>query len=150
LHGFHKTNGEEPYKNLILDRPCFIDPAELTARQLYETLAGLGLLIKGCDKSTICVDEFYISVPNTSLPDVKLTETGGFTYDYKYGRDPGHFEWEYVKRVPISSANLPHSVREKISKKMPVVWKRLVEFSTKSPRTRDLPVSARIISDTGD
>ncbi len=74
------------------------------------------------------MDEFYISVPNISLPGVKLTETGGFTYDYKYGRDPGHFEWEYVKRVPMSSVNLSHSVREKIKTRMPVVWKRLVEF----------------------
>jgi glutamate racemase len=150
LHGFHKTNGEEPYKNLILDRPCFIDPAKLTARQLYETLAGSGLLIKERDESILSVDEFYISVPNTSLPDVKLTETGGFTYDYKYGRDPAHFEWEYVKRVPMSSANLSHSVREKIRTRMPAVWKRLVEFSMKSPRMRDLPDSARIMSDAGD
>lgn len=150
LYGFHKTNGEEPYKNLILDRPYFIDPAELTARQLYETLAGSGLLIKERGESILGVDEFYISVPNNSLPDVKLAETGGFTYDYKYGRDPGHFKLEYVKRVPMSSANLSHSVREKIRIGMPVVWKRLVEFSMKSPRTRDLPDSARIISDTGN
>jgi len=150
LHDFHKPNGDEPYKNLILDRPCFIDPAELTARDLYETLAGSGLLIEGSDESILSVDEFYISVPNTSLPGVKLTETGGFTYDYKYGRDPGHFEWEYVKRVPMSSANLSHAIREKIRMRMPVVWKRLVEFSRKSPRTRDLPDSARIMPDIGN
>ena len=144
LRGFQKQSGEEPYKNLILDRPCFIDPAELTARQLYETLAGSGLLIKGQDESILRADEFYISVPNTSLPGVKLTKTGGFTYDYKYGRDPGHFEWEYVKRVPMSSENLSHSVRVKIRTKMPVVWRQLVEFSKNSPRTRGLPDSARI------
>jgi len=150
LRDFHKPNGDEPYKNLILDRPCFIDPAELTARQLYETLAGSGLLIEGSDESILSVDEFYISVPNTSLPGVKLTETGGFAYDYKYGRDPGHFEWEYVKRVPMSSMNLSHAVREKIRMRMPVVWKRLVEFSRESPRTRNLPDSARITPGNGN
>ena len=150
LRDFHKPNGDEPYKNLVLDRPCFIDPAELTARDLYETLAGTGLLIEGSDESILSVDEFYISVPNTSLPSVKLNETGGFTYDYKYGRDPGHFEWEYVKRVPVSSMNLSHAAREKIRKRMPVVWKRLVEFGRKSPRTRGLPDSARITSGTGN
>ena len=150
LRDFHKPNGDEPYKNLILDRPCFIDPAELTARDLYETLAGSGLLIEGSDESILSVDEFYISVPNTSLPGVKLNETGGFTYDYKYGREPGHFEWEYVKRVPVSSMNLSHAVREKIRTRMPVVWKRLVEFSRKSPRTRGLPDSARITPGNGN
>jgi len=149
LRGFHKTNGQEPYKNLILDHPCFIDPAILTAKQLYETLSGSGLLVRRRDESILRVDEFYISMPNTSLPGVKLTETGGFTYNYKYGRDTGNFEWEHVKRVPMSSANLAHSVREKIKTKMPIVWERLVEFNRKSPRTRDLPDSARI-SDAGN
>lgn len=150
LRDFHKPNGEEPYKNLILDHPCFIDPAELTARQLYETLASLGLLIEGNDESILSVDEFYISVPNTSQASVKLAETGGFTYDYKYGRDPGHFEREYVKRVPMSSLNLSHAVREKIKTRIPVVWKRLVEFSQKSPRTRGLPDSAHIMPGAGN
>jgi glutamate racemase len=146
LRGFHKTNGEKPYKNLILDHPCFIDPATLTAKQLYVTLADSGLLIKGRDESILRADEFYISVPNNSLPDLKLAESGGFTYDYKYGRDPGHFEWEYVKRVPMSSTNLSRSVRDKIRTRMPVVWKRLVEFSLKSPRTREIPDSSLISS----
>ena len=150
LRNFREPNGVEPYKNLILESPSFIDPAELTARQLYQTLAGSGLLLEEHDESALRVDEFYISVPNTSLRGVKLTETGGFTYEYKYGRDPGHLEWEYVKRVPMSSVNLSHAVRETIKTKMPVVWKRLVEFSQESPRTWDLPNSARIMPSTNN
>jgi hypothetical protein len=81
---------------------------------------------------------------------VKLAVSGGFTYEYKYGRVPGHFAVEYVKRVPMSSVNLSGNVRESIKTRMPAVWKRLVTFSRKSPRTRDLPDSARIMPSTGN
>ena len=144
MHDFHQPNGGDPYKNLILDNPSFIDPAILTAKRLYETLIATGLLVEESNESALDVDEFYISVPNTSLSGVKLAETGGFTYEYKYGRDCGRFEQEYVKRVPMSNENLSNAIREKIKTGMPVAWKRLVEFSRKSPRTRDLPDSARI------
>ncbi len=145
LRDFRESNGDEPYRNLILEQPSFIDPAELSARQFYETLAGLGLLTDKSDESVLSVDEFYISMPNASLPGVKLADRGGFTYEYKYGRVPGNFELEYVKRVPMSSVNLSLAVRERIKTRMPVVWNRLVAFSQKSPRTRDLPDSARIM-----
>ena len=146
---FREPNGDEPYRNLILEQPSFIDPAELTARQLYETLAGSGLLTDKSDESVLCVDEFYISMPNASLPGVKLADSGGFTYEYKYSRAAGNFELEYVKRVPMSSVNLSLAVRERI-KTMPIVWNRLVAFNRKSPRTRDLPDSARIMPGTGN
>ena len=96
------------------------------------------------------MDEFYISMPNASLPGVKLADSGGFTYEYKYGRVPGNFDLEYVRRVPMSSVNLSLAVRQNIKTTMPVVWNRLVAFSRKSPRTRDLPDSARILPNTGD
>lgn len=147
LRHFREPDGDQPYKNLIVERPAFIDPAELTGRRLYGTLAGSGLLVDEPDGSVLRVDEFYISVPNTSLPGVQLAETGGFTYEYKYGREPGRFDCEYVKRVPMSSENLSQTVREQIRTAMPAVWNRLVVFSRKSPRTRDLPDSARIASD---
>lgn len=150
LRGFHEPNGAEPYRNLILENPSFIDPAELTAKQLYETLARAGLLQERRDESAVSVDEFYISVPNPSLPGVKLAEGGGFTYEYKYGRDPGRLGWEYVRCVPMSNANLSRDVRETIRVKMPAVWDRLVMFSRRSPRTRDLPDSARIEGDASD
>jgi len=145
LHNFRTADGNEPYKNLILERLSFIDPAELTARDLYESLAGAGLLVSRGQESVITTDEFYISVPNTSLAEVDLTESGGFTYEYKYGRNPGKFSVEYVKRVPMSRVNLSHTARESIKESMPAVWRRLVTFSQRSPRTRGLPASARIM-----
>jgi glutamate racemase len=144
LRNLRKADGNEPYKNLILEQLSFIDPAALTATQLYESLAEAKMLIDKADKAIINTDEFYISVPDASLAGARLTSNGGFTYEYKYGRIPGNFSVEYVKRVPMSSANLSDNVRNSIKKTMPQVWKRLVTFSHKSPRTKDLPISVRI------
>jgi glutamate racemase len=145
LRDFHNSEGSEPYKNLILEQLSFIDPAELTARELYESLADAGLLVSRAYESILTMDEFYISVPNVSLADVKLAANGGFTYEYKYGRVPGNFAVEYVKRVPMSRANLSRAIRESIKESMPTVWRRLVTFSQRSPRTMGLPTSARIM-----
>ena len=145
LRSFRKPDGDEPYKNLIFEQLSFIDPAALTATQLYQALADAALLINKANGSILTTDEFYISVPNTSLAGAKLAANGGFTYEYKYGRVPGNFAAEYVKRVPMSRANLSDTVRHSIKTAMPEVWKRLARFSRKSPRTMGLPVSARIM-----
>lgn len=145
LRNFRTPDGNEPYRRLIFERLSFIDPAELTAKHLYESLAGAGLLVSRGQESIITMDEFYISVPNTSLAEVELTGSGGFSYEYKYGRDPGDFSIEYVKRVPMSRVNLSRSARESIKESMPAVWRRLVTFSQRSPRIMGLPASARIM-----
>jgi glutamate racemase len=144
LRNFRKSDGSEPYKKLILEKLTFIDPAALTATKLYEAIADAKLLIDKADKSILTTDEFYISVPNASLAGARLAANGGFTYEYKYGRVPGNFAVEYVKRVPMSSANLSDAVRHSIKTAMPEVWKRLVTFSRKSPRTKDLTDSERM------
>ena len=144
LRNFRKADGSEPYKTMIFEKLSFIDPAALTATQLYQALAAAKLLIDKADESILTTDEFYISVPNTSLARTRLAANGGFTYEYKYGRVPGNFAAEYVKRVPMSSANLSETVCHSIKTAMPEVWKRLFTFSNKSPRTKDLPASARM------
>jgi glutamate racemase len=146
LRNLRKDNGRLPYKSIISEKLSFIDPAAITATKLYKALAGAKLLIGKIDKSILTTDEFYISVHNASLTGAKLAVNGGFTYEYKYGRIPGNLAFEYVKRVPMSSANLSGDVRHSIKTTMPEVWKRLVTFSHKSPRTIDLPPSERIIS----
>jgi len=146
LRNFRVGSGDEPYKALIFEQLCFIDPAKRTAAQLYEVLADAQLLLDKADEPGLTTDEFYISVPNTSLAGVKLAVGGGFTYEYKYGRVPGELAVEYVKRVPMSSANLSDAVRESIRTRMPAVWRRLVTFSQESPRTKALPAAARIMS----
>jgi glutamate racemase len=145
LRNFRTPDGNEPYEGLISEQLSFIDPAEITAKHLYESLSGAGLLVSRGQESIITTDEFYISVPNVSLADVKTAAGGGFSYEYKYGRIPGDFSVEYVKRVPMSRVNLSYTVRESIKESMPAVWRRLVTFSQRSPRTMGLPASARIM-----
>ena len=122
----------------IAENIILIYPSIITAEQLYEALANSNRLLADDERSVITVDEFYISVPNTSLDSVELSESGGFTYEYKYGRSPGNFELEYVKRVPMSGENLSKTVQKSISENMPEVWKRLVDFNRNSPGTNDI------------
>jgi glutamate racemase len=146
LRNFRKADGSKPYKSIISEELSFIDPSALTATMLYKALIDAKLLKGKADEAILTTDEFYISVPNASLAGARLAANGGFTYEYKYGRLPGNFSVEYVKRVPMSSANLSDTVRHNIKTTMPEVWKRLVTFSHKSPRTKNLPVSARIMN----
>ncbi len=121
----------------------FVDPAVLTAAQLYEALAERQLLDSGTDAPP--EDEFYISIPNADCPGVELRPDGrSFTYAFKYGRSPGALDREYVKRVPMSRADLGSETLDGIRVGMPAVWDRMVAFSQKSPRIAGLPDGDRI------
>jgi hypothetical protein len=147
LRESHNQENEAPYRNLIAEEIVFIDPARLTAVQLYEELTKRELLLDGETAASTTVDEFYISVPNPACPKVVLRPDGSsFTYDFKYGRSPGNLDVEYVKRVPMHRENLGESAMETIRTSMPAVWQRLTYFSTHSPRCADLPMSVRIVA----
>ena len=65
LREIQTAEGEVPYRDLIAEDVVFIDPAELTAVQLYEALAENQLLLDDEDGVPTTADEFYISVPNS-------------------------------------------------------------------------------------
>ncbi|MCD6307828.1 MAG: hypothetical protein J7M24_02390, partial [Candidatus Latescibacteria bacterium] len=144
LRSYRAKGGGTPYRRFVAENLTFIDPARLTATELYEALADAGLLLGGGEKASIPVDEFFISVPNPSLLGAELDPNGGFAYDYKYGREPGRLAVEYVKRVPMSGGTLSPSVRASIAKSMVMVWERLVRFTGESPRAAGIPASARL------
>jgi glutamate racemase len=145
LREFRTAAGEAPYESLIAEEIAFVDPARLTAVQLYEELAERELLDEDGRAGQAQGDEFYISVANAGCPGAVLRpDSLSFTYDYKYGRTPGELENEYVKRVPMSRDNLGENVIETIRRDMPAVWDRLISFSTHSPRCEGLPATARI------
>jgi glutamate racemase len=145
LRDFRTVAGEAPYEDLIAEDIFFVDPAQMTAIQLFEELAARNLLVRGGGDHPTAGDEFYISVVNANCPGAELRPDGlSFTYDYKYGRSPGELEKEYVKRVPMSSENLGENAIETIRTTMPAVWDRLVAFSANSPRCEGLPSAARI------
>lgn len=144
LKNFEDDDGDKPYFNLIDEDLIFIDPSELTAIELYKHLSGKNLLLEGRENSLIKTNEFYISVPNRSIFEGKLTLDGSFTYEYKYGRSAGNFNIEDVKLVPMSNYNLNDFVQKNIINSMPFVWKSLVEFNWQSTRTKNLPENARL------
>jgi len=138
------AEGSKLYAAVLDSVISLIDPATYTAKELYASLAERGLLLREGARCEISTSEFYISVPNRSLPGVELTESGAFTYRYKYGRDPGGLELEYVKRVPMSKADLREESIRMIREKMPVVWLEMVEFNRNSPRLAGVPDSLRL------
>ncbi len=145
LRDFRDSDGKAPYQDLIVEDVVFVDPAQLTAVQLYEALAQKELLLDDENATSGTADEFYISVPNPACPGVVVRADGSaFTYAYKYGRSAGRLDVGYVKRVPMSGDNLGDSVMESIRTSMPAVWERLTDFSSHSPRCAGLPESARI------
>ncbi len=144
LREFRASDGSLPYENIVSGHIDFIDPSVITAEQLYDALAASDRLVSGGDGAVIAFDEFYISVPNTALAGVPLNDTGGFTYEFKYGREPGDYAVEYVRRVPMCGENLSAHVQESIRETMPEVWRRLVLFNELSPRVRDLPFESQL------
>jgi glutamate racemase len=123
-----------PYRALLAESVIFIDPARDTAVELYEELHGKGLLLKGAEDCVIRTDEFYISVTSPVLEGAELDGTGAFSYEYKYGRDPGWLAGEYVRRVPMTRASMLPDAAAMVQQKLPSIWDRLLEFNARSPR----------------
>jgi len=146
LRSLSAGNGskEKLYERFLSQKINFIDPAENTAVELYATLRAGNLLLADSAQAGIQTDEFYISVPNPELAEAELDEQRAFTYGYKYGRQPGMLEIEYVKRVPMHRGNLGDRALEMIEQGIPGVWKRLVEFNRRSPRLNGVPDSLRL------
>ncbi|MFC1539304.1 glutamate racemase [Candidatus Latescibacterota bacterium] len=144
LRNFSYENGSKPYEHLIPEHISFIDPAQFTAVQLYEELRDSGLLIEKPENSVIGTDEFYISIPHSATDIINLTENGAFTYKFKYGRDEGNIDIEYVKRIPMSKRTLSPTVIQSITETMPWIRERLAEFNAESPRCSGIPESERI------
>ena len=106
------------YRDLIAEEVALIDPALNTARETYLLLRKQNLLARG--RSAMQAD-FYITVPNNDLPGVALEAPGRFTYDYKYGRNPGT-GLEYVKMVPFSPNNIDVEVQNRFRSAIPVTF----------------------------
>ncbi len=134
LREYKTPEGEAPYAPLLAEQIHLIDPAQLTAMELFSSLAGKKLLLKPGNKKKVTTDQFYISIPNRTLKEIDLTDTGSFTYNYKYGRTPGKYKLEYVKRVPMLKANIGESAAMMIQTKMPDIWQRMMQFNQELPK----------------
>ena len=135
---------EKPYAKLISADLVLIDPAENTAVELYRELRSRGIMLASSEECLIRTDEFYISVSSPATAPENLEADGRFTYSYKYCRQPGDYEVEDVRRVPMSAENLTAETTAMIRDKMPEVWRRMLEFDRGSPRLAGVPDSLKL------
>ena len=112
-----KINGNYPYRTVIASHVELIDPAVETAKEAYIEMRKTMLGNTGSKD----INRFYITVPNTSLTEVKLQQDGWFTYDYKYGRLAGESK-QYVKFVPFDNKNISTATYERLKQALPAVY----------------------------
>lgn len=141
LKSFEKSDGSRPYDRLIADEVEMIDPAELTAKELYRTLFAKRMralptaALKSSDSESLSVSKsqagvpprvsgFYFSVANPSLSS-ELDANGNLTNDYKYGRKPYWENKEDTIPVPLQKGDMPPALAQLLSEKCQHVWKQL-------------------------
>ena len=114
----YQINGNFPYRDIIAEEVVLVDPAVNTAKALYQLLHEQKIY------ATENVDtkaDFYITIPNSDLPEVMLESQRRFTYDYKYGRNPGTLK-EYVQIVPFSANNLDEEILKRFRTTIPTTF----------------------------
>lgn len=133
LHNLYEyqEQGQYIYRSFLNWPIHFIDPAENTAKELYEYLLAYELF----NSTDLIRSEFYISVPNRDNPDVQVDTTGNFTYQYKYGRKAGIIQ-EYVKRVPLNHLAVSEDVLSRLQTSIPQTYRLIEEFNRCSAKLK--------------
>jgi glutamate racemase len=127
----YQTNGAYRYRNILAAHVELIDPAVETAKEAYLVLRKQ----KFQNYSRKLPSAFYISVPNTSLPEVELQPDGWFTYQYKYGRIAGAGK-AYVKVVPFDNKNISEATYSRFRQVLPRVYTEIANsFSAPASST---------------
>ena len=121
-HFFYLKEFDEKYDRIVPEDITFIDPAKSLATGLYEELTDADLW----GENHYSNSRFFISVPNTLLPENRIDEKGEFPYSWKYGRDVNN-SLQYVKYVPFSDewidATIQMRMKENIPKTYEVIYK---------------------------
>jgi glutamate racemase len=118
-----EVDGHRPYESLIAERIEVVDPAELTAKELFRELTRQQLRRKS--QTPAEADSFFISVANPGFSGARRGADGGLDREYKYGRAPGNLEIEDTIVVPMTRALLPATSKNLIQTRLPSVWSRL-------------------------
>ncbi|MBL9131098.1 MAG: aspartate/glutamate racemase family protein [Verrucomicrobiaceae bacterium] len=122
---FATLRGEPEWREVIAEKRTFVNPADLTARELFRELAKAKLRLKAGESCVLAKDQFYLSVPRTDCAGVKLAADGSLDRDYKYSRQPGRLEVEDTKNVPLTPEMLPAPSARLLRERLGAVWKRL-------------------------
>ncbi len=121
----YREDNHQPYVSLIAKEIRLVNPAELTAKELFRELAKARLRFDSREKSNDHNDQFYISVPDPNWPGIRLTADGGLDREYKYNRETQRLTTEDTRVVPMTKDLLPESSLNLIRTRLPNVWKRL-------------------------
>ncbi|WP_424495343.1 glutamate racemase [Salinimicrobium sp. GXAS 041] len=139
LYNYQK-DGEYIYREFMQEDISIVDPAVNVADELYLYMKEQDLFNPAGDMNN---SEFYISVPNTKNPNVKVDEKGRFPYEYKYGRTEGEIQ-EYVQVVPFSKNNISEETLDRFKSSIPQTYSLIEEFNRSNPKAGYLQTSARI------
>lgn len=125
LYTYKEEDGSFRYQPFMMEDIVLVDPAENTARELFEYLKEADLFI---DSGDIHKSEFYISVPNATNPNIQVDALGNFTYDYKYGRTADAIQ-EYIKVVPFSKKTISKDILLRLENQLPFTYKLITSFN---------------------
>lgn len=117
----YKKDGKYRYREVLAKEVALIDPSFETAKEAYLTMRKLKLENQFEAKKS---NQFFITVPNTSLPDIKLQEDGWFTYDYKYGRTAGE-QKSYINYVYFDQNNISEETYFRIKLALPNAYREI-------------------------
>jgi glutamate racemase len=116
-----KQNGNYLYRSVLAEHVELIDPSVETAKEAYVELRKMQLF----NESPKMKNNFFITVPNKSLTEVKLQSDGWFTYEYKYGRVENQNK-KYVNFVPFDQNNISSATYERIKVALPNVYQQII------------------------
>ncbi len=122
----YQENGDYIYRAVLDADVELIDPASISGRLLYESLAAQAKL-RGKQAGSARA-EFYVTVPNPDCPGVQLDTAGGFTYNYKYSRTQALGASDF-RIVPLTTGRLPEAMANRLRRQLPSVWQLLEVFS---------------------
>ncbi len=117
LYNYQSAN-QFVYRTYLSADVALIDPGVETAKEAYIALRKQQLALA---KPNPISNNFFITVPNTTLKETELQPDGWFTYAYKYGRTEKANK-EYVKYVPFDTNNIVPATYQRFKKVLPEVY----------------------------
>lgn len=126
----YQEDGQYIYRALLAEDIRLIDPAVLAAKELYACLAAEGKLNETAPGKSR--GQFFITVPNPSLAPACLDASGGFAYEYKYGRVSELGAKDFLA-VPLTVNYFPATMSQRLQRQLPNVWSLLQGFTTAQP-----------------
>jgi glutamate racemase len=124
----YQQQGVYVYRQVMAAQVALIDPAVETAKEAFVKLFTAKIQQKGVLKLQ---NNFFISVPNTALPEIELQADGWFTYAYKYGRQAGQKK-VYVKVVPFDGDNIAEAAYQRFKETLPGVYAAIQAYRSKN------------------